>query len=115
MRIFIRLKSVCLERAKRVGGESNIPLPIVLNALNVINALQMTPIDCHKCTHYYVTWDESLPHGCRAMGFKSRRFPSALVRTYSDGKDCRLYTARKNLPPSPQKFHRSENIHYKTY
>jgi hypothetical protein len=75
----------------------------------------MTPIDCHKCTHYYVTWDEMLPHGCRAMGFKSRRFPSALVRTCSDGKDCRLYTARKNLPHSPQKIHRSENIHSKTY
>ena len=75
----------------------------------------MTPIDCHKCTHYCVTWDEMLPHGCRAMGFKSRRFPSALVRTCSDGKNCRLYTERKNLPPSPKNSHCSGTLRFKTY
>jgi hypothetical protein len=54
----------------------------------------MTEIDCHRCEHYFVTWDEQRPHGCRAMGFKSRSFPSALVRSCSDGMACRLYAEK---------------------
>jgi len=32
-------------------------------------------IDCHKCEHYYVTWDKHFPHGCKAMKFKSKQLP----------------------------------------
>jgi hypothetical protein len=74
----------------------------------------MTPIDCHKCTHYYVTWDKAMPHGCRAMGFKSRRFPSALVRSCTDGRDCRLFAERQNLPPSAGNPRRFGMLHSKT-
>jgi hypothetical protein len=45
-------------------------------------------IDCHKCEHYYVTWEEQTPHGCRAMGFKSRRLPSMVVRKSTPDMDC---------------------------
>lgn len=48
---------------------------------------------CGHCRHYYVTWDPSFPHGCRAMGFKSRTSPSLEVRGAS-GLDCQMY-ARK--------------------
>lgn len=48
-------------------------------------------IDCHNCIHYYVTWDERFPHGCRAMGFKSWRYPNDEVRRVVKGRDCLLY------------------------
>jgi hypothetical protein len=49
-------------------------------------------IDCHKCIYYYVTWKPDFPHGCRAMGFKGRRYPINEVRNIMNGKDCLLFT-----------------------
>jgi len=39
--------------------------------------------DCAACVHFYVTWDPRFPRGCRALGFKCRDLPSALVRQAS--------------------------------
>jgi len=47
-------------------------------------------IDCHKCRHYYVTWNKDYPHGCRAMEFKGRFMPSISVRRIS-GRECLMY------------------------
>jgi hypothetical protein len=46
-------------------------------------------IDCHQCKHYYVTWDKNFPHGCKAMGFKSKQLPSIDVRVTSS-QECLL-------------------------
>ncbi|MCU0604564.1 MAG: hypothetical protein MUC33_18085 [Desulfobacterales bacterium] len=51
-------------------------------------------IVCHPCAHYFVTWDENFPHGCRRMGFKSRRLPSEEVRRATGGAECRLFAGR---------------------
>ncbi|MFZ1198907.1 MAG: uracil-DNA glycosylase [Desulfobacterales bacterium] len=59
----------------------------------------MAEIDCHRCEHYFVTWEVGRPHGCRAMGFKSRLFPSALVRRCADGATCRLYSDKQRRKP----------------
>jgi len=61
------------------------------------------PIDCHKCIFYYVTWDSSFPHGCRGMGFKSRRYPSNEVRRIMMGNDCLFFTKKKMNRPNPVK------------
>jgi hypothetical protein len=50
---------------------------------------------CHKCAFYYVTWDPAFPHGCRGMGFKSRRYPITDVRRVMNHKDCLLFNAKK--------------------
>jgi hypothetical protein len=47
--------------------------------------------ECPRCVHYFITWDERFPHGCRCMGFKSRTAPSEEVRRAMRGKDCRLF------------------------
>jgi hypothetical protein len=47
-------------------------------------------INCHKCKHYYVTWDKHFPHGCRAMKFKSKQYPSAVVFA-SSALECLLF------------------------
>ncbi|MCP4716637.1 MAG: uracil-DNA glycosylase [Deltaproteobacteria bacterium] len=36
-------------------------------------------VNCHRCRHYYITWDKRFPYGCREMGFKSRFLPSDAV------------------------------------
>lgn len=43
---------------------------------------------CHHCKFYFITWDSQRPHGCKAMGFKSREIPGAVVRKNSAGLDC---------------------------
>ncbi|MGD2097768.1 MAG: uracil-DNA glycosylase [Desulfobacterales bacterium] len=52
------------------------------------------PISCHKCIHYYVTWDRNFPHGCRGMGFKGRCYPLYTVRQIMNGQDCLLFVAK---------------------
>ena len=43
---------------------------------------------CQRCIHYFVTWEVNFPHGCRAMGFKSRLIPLFEVRRAMQGKNC---------------------------
>lgn len=54
-------------------------------------------LDCHRCAHYFVTWDEHFPHGCRCMGFKSRRLPGGEVRHAMNGQECRLFVPKPPL------------------
>lgn len=54
-------------------------------------------INCFKCRHFHVTWDESFPRGCRALGFKSREMPSAMAYN-SSGMECQLYEPREKKP-----------------
>lgn len=56
-------------------------------------------IDCLRCKFYYVTWQKRMPHGCRAMKFKSMQIPSVLVRKTS-GQECMLFQRKKPAAPS---------------
>jgi hypothetical protein len=59
-------------------------------------------IDCRRCRHYFVTWDEKFPHGCRRMGFKSRRAPNDEVRCAMNGRACRLFEQKQIPAARPQ-------------
>ncbi|MEA3370632.1 MAG: uracil-DNA glycosylase [Campylobacterota bacterium] len=50
----------------------------------------MKRINCRRCEHYFVTWEKSKPHGCRAYGFKALQIPS-LVVFQSSGVECALF------------------------
>jgi hypothetical protein len=63
-------------------------------------------LDCHRCVHYFITWDENFPHGCRCMGFKSRRFPGEEVRQAMNGQACRLFEPKYPLKLSKGSFPR---------
>ena len=52
-------------------------------------------IICQKCIYYFVTWEASVPHGCKAYGFKSLLIPSITVKN-SSGETCKFFT-QKNL------------------
>lgn len=52
---------------------------------------------CHQCRHYYVSWNPSYPHGCRAFQMVTRALPSLAVIRES-GSPC-LYEEPKAHPP----------------
>jgi hypothetical protein len=57
-------------------------------------------IDCFKCRHFYVTWQQNFPRGCRAFEFKTQRIPSEVILE-SSGSPClkfELKTDNKNKP-----------------
>lgn len=58
----------------------------------------MKRINCRKCEYYFVTWEASKPHGCKAYGFKSAQIPSIVVFQNS-GSDCAMFK-EKNIPKS---------------
>lgn len=45
-----------------------------------------TKPNCHKCKHFYVTWDKNFPKGCTFYGFKTKKLPSTSVQEASGGK-----------------------------
>jgi hypothetical protein len=51
-------------------------------------------IDCTQCQHYYVTWDENRPHGCRFFAFKYPYSPSLAVFE-SSGKPCEAFEQKQ--------------------
>lgn len=57
-------------------------------------------INCFTCSHFFITYDPHVPYGCRAIGFKSRHFPSDVAKSCS-GLKCQMY--------SPKKRRRSED------
>jgi len=63
-------------------------------------------IDCHKCEHYYVTWDKHFPHGCKAMKFKSKQLPSTVVFV-SSNIECLLVKKKKRKTTSKVKNDRA--------
>ncbi|MER1984274.1 MAG: uracil-DNA glycosylase [Solibacillus sp.] len=51
-------------------------------------------IDCFKCQHFRVTWDQNNPRGCHAYGFKTRQIPSLVVKQ-SSGMDCLKFVPKQ--------------------
>lgn len=54
----------------------------------------MKRVNCRKCVHYYITWDEKFPYGCRAYEFKTNTLPSVKV-FQSSGLPCQLFTLKE--------------------
>lgn len=54
--------------------------------------------NCLQCRHYFITHIPTAPYGCRAMGFKSKRLPAAVVYETS-GLVCQSFMA-KTVPSS---------------
>lgn len=48
---------------------------------------------CQQCRHFFITWDQKTPNGCRRFGIQSRELPSAIVRAAGMG-DCQGFEAK---------------------
>tara|TARA_B100000989_G_scaffold282634_1_gene247896 strand:- start:451 stop:669 length:219 start_codon:yes stop_codon:yes gene_type:complete len=49
--------------------------------------------DCKNCKYLYVTYDKYYPWGCRAFGFKSKKYPYNEVYSIS-GMKCALFKVK---------------------
>jgi hypothetical protein len=49
---------------------------------------------CLQCIHYYITFDQARPYGCRAMRFKSKKNPAQVVFENS-GIICQMFSTKK--------------------
>lgn len=45
---------------------------------------------CKGCKFFYITWDRKFPYGCKALAFKSKRYPIDEVKATS-GMDCQYF------------------------
>ena len=59
-----------------------------------------TPPRCVGCRHLFVTYDPSLPHGCRLFGMRTRGMPCQVVEAET-GEACNGYEERPEPPRKP--------------
>jgi len=50
---------------------------------------------CLRCRHYYITHEVTMPYGCHALGFRSRRMPCQEVLAAS-GVICQAFAAKRS-------------------
>jgi hypothetical protein len=58
----------------------------------------MQHINCFSCEHFYITYEQRYPYGCRIIGFKSARMPSVDVYINSD-MECGLFVQKERKQP----------------
>ena len=44
--------------------------------------------NCLKCKHYFITFNQDTPKGCRIYGIQSARLPSMIIKSANSGKEC---------------------------
>tara|TARA_B100000579_G_scaffold284629_1_gene235904 strand:+ start:37 stop:240 length:204 start_codon:yes stop_codon:yes gene_type:complete len=49
---------------------------------------------CNKCLHFYVTYKQRFPYGCRAFGIISKKNPYLEVKSIS-GINCALFQKKE--------------------
>lgn len=52
--------------------------------------------NCMKCKHFYITYDQATPRGCRVYGIKSKQIPSLVIKSANNGAECIGFEMRKN-------------------
>jgi|HigsolmetaAR203D_1030402.scaffolds.fasta_scaffold00446_2 hypothetical protein len=57
-------------------------------------------INCYRCKHFFVTWDERFPRGCRFFNFKTRELPSVTVQRAS-GMPCLEFSEKPQSKRQP--------------
>lgn len=53
--------------------------------------------NCMKCKHFYITFDQRTPRGCKIYGIQSQSLPSMIVKQANGGSECIGFS------PKPQK------------
>jgi len=44
--------------------------------------------NCAKCKHYFITFNQSTPRGCRIYQIQSATMPSQVVKRANNGDEC---------------------------
>lgn len=59
--------------------------------------------NCNQCKHYFITFDQAAPKGCKAYGLKSKQMPSTIVRQVTNGSGCLGFELKDRLKKKPEK------------
>ena len=51
-------------------------------------------VNCFKCVHFVITWNNKFPRACRLFGFKSKDMPSVMVLN-TTGSRCNAFVEKK--------------------
>lgn len=65
---------------------------------------------CVHCSHFFVTWTNDFPRGCRAYGFRSPEYPSIVVLRES-GIACQLFEPRPMEPAKDEPEREGRLVH----
>ena len=55
--------------------------------------------NCLKCKHYFITFNQQTPKGCRIYGIQSAQLPSIVVKSANNGSDCVGFQAKPDKKP----------------
>lgn len=69
----------------------------MLCKIQLMNEENMKPL-CRNCKYFQISWDASMPNGCRLYAIKSKQMPSVIVKQ-SSGVEClgfEVKPAKKN-------------------
>lgn len=72
----------------------NILIAVFTGDIKLLKTAKKKSVDCHKCKHYYITWDKNFPNGCRIMNFKSKLLPCISVYK-SSGMNCLKFEQKR--------------------
>jgi len=53
-----------------------------------------------KCKHFYITFDQRNPKGCKAYGIKSQQMPKMVVKAANNGSECIGFEAKPDKSKS---------------
>lgn len=56
-----------------------------------------------QCKHFYITFDQRTPKGCRAYGIQSAQLPSMVIKNATSGKGCIGFELKDRLKKKPKK------------
>ncbi|MBL6991294.1 MAG: hypothetical protein ISR65_16030 [Bacteriovoracaceae bacterium] len=56
-------------------------------------------VKCRDCVHFYITWDQANPMGCRLFKFKSKSIPSQVVKKESN-QQCQAFKPKEGADKS---------------
>ncbi len=60
--------------------------------------------NCTKCKHFYITYDQRTPRGCKVYGIQAQQLPSVIVKKANNGSDCIGFS------PKPDKKPKEKNL-----
>ena len=52
--------------------------------------------NCNKCKHYFITFNQQTPKGCRIYNIQSQTIPSQVVKAANNGIDCIGFQAKES-------------------
>jgi hypothetical protein len=61
----------------------------------------MSKPNCSQCRHFYITWNQKTPNGCRRFGIQCQDKPSNVIQSAGLG-DCQGFEEKAKKKEEPK-------------